>query len=183
MDSGPLSPSNIVGVIFFSICVGICVQFFKLAQKWRNLMIRWTFAENDFMCVKYEKPPNSWSLRRKILTLLTISCSMALIEHLLSNSEQKSKQIYIIRFCNLTIDDPVGFYIIHYQAFLINNLPFSYNNFVGVVVIYLNASYTFYWNFLDIFTILISIGLSDLFGRLNYRLERIKDLQLDEHTW
>jgi gustatory receptor len=146
-------------------------------------MIRWTFAENDFMCVKYEKPPNTWSLRRRILTLLTISCSMALIEHLLAVSDNVSKHNFVISFCNLTIDDPVGFFIMKNQAVFIKSLSFSYNNFVGVVVIYLNVSYTFYWNFLDIFTMLISIGLSDLFARLNYRLESVKKLPLDEITW
>lgn len=183
LDYGPLTPSNIVGIIFFGMCAIICVFFFGLARKWRILMMRWTHTEIDFMCMRYEKPSTFWSMRKKIRIFLLTACVMGLLEHLLSLTDNIVRHIFIINYCNLNMEYSFGFFVAKYQGFIVKNLPFKYNNFVGVIIVYLNVSYTFYWNFLDIFNILISLGLSDLFERFNYRLESLKSLQLDEIAW
>jgi gustatory receptor len=183
IKSGPLTPANIIRIIYFSTCVTISILFVKVAAQWKSFMVKWTQIEIEFLCSKYEKPPNEWSLRKRIAVFLTIAFLMAFLEHILSLSDQIYRFALEANYCNFTIEDQFGYFVQKYQEYVINNLPFSYNNFVGAIVVFLNYSYTFWWNFLDIFSILISIGLSDLFERFNHRLKGIKALQLDAGTW
>lgn len=54
---------------------------------------------------------------------------------------------------------------------------------IGFALEYLNFSYTFFWNFLDLLIILISIGIAYLFEKINWRLQNIKRLMVDESVW
>lgn len=183
MDMGPLKPSNMNGIIFFGTCAVISLLFMKIARKWRFLMMRWSSVEAEFLCEKYELPATRWKLKKKILVFLVISLILAFTEHFLSIVDGYNKLYFEISYCNITNYDPFEIFIKKYLGFVASRVPFGYNNFIGIIVEYLNISYTFYWNYLDIFTILISIGMSDLFERLNYRLESLKSLHVDEITW
>ena len=146
-------------------------------------MIRWLKIEVNFLCKKYELPVTRWTLKKQISVFLTISLILALCEHLLSIIDSVNNITFELQYCNVSNYNTFELFITRNFGFVTNNFPFSYNHLIGIMIEYLNVSYTFYWNFLDIFSILISIGISDLFERLNHRMERMKSMHIDEMTW
>jgi gustatory receptor len=180
---GPLTPANIIGIIFFSTCSIICILFLKIAKNFKNLIIQWSKIEFIFLSRNYELPPTRWKLKKKIKVFLIVSLSFALVEHLLALADSAYRISYKVKQCNITNFNTFELFITQQLSYVISNLPFNYNNYVGVVLEYLNISYTFYWNFLDIFLVLISIGLTDRFERLNFRLESFQFLRVNENTW
>lgn len=183
LDLGPLSPTNIIGTIFFGTCTIICILFFSISQKWRSLMMRWSNIEVKFFCKKYELPTTRWKLKKRILVFLIASLLIALFEHLLSLADKINNLSFEVTHCNITNYNFFELFIVKHFGFVTKNIPLSYSNFIGLIAEYLNVSFTFYWNFLDIFSILISIGVSDLFERLNHRMKSHKTVHIDETTW
>lgn len=183
LEVGPLSPVNIIRTIFYLVCAIICILFFRISQKWRSLNIRWSKIEINFLCKKYELPATRWTLKKRILVFLITSLILAFSEHLLSIIDSVNKIIFELQYCNATKYNILEIFVTRHFGFVTNNFPFSYNHLIGIMIEYFNVSYTFYWNFLDIFSIIISIGISDLFERLNHRLESLKSMHIDEMTW
>lgn len=50
----------------------------------------------------------------------------------------------------------------------------EYSLWLGCIGKFLNIVATFAWNFMDLFIILVSVGLTSLFERINEDLNRVK---------
>lgn len=150
-QAGPLSPSNIVGVLFFFNCAMICILLFRFSTKFGDVMQQWQKVENSLETTNSAENSSQqiWSIKRQITVCLVISLTSALIEHLLSLASLTRKVIYEIEVCNWTQHN-------FFRDFVTKHLYFAfsfieYNHFYGILAEYLNVSFTFYWSFLDIF--------------------------------
>lgn len=183
IDQGPLSAANVVGVIFFNICTIIAISFFRISMRFRYLMMAWFKIEQKFLTEKYAMPADRWKLRTKIsvFTFMFLCCSFS--EHFFYLCAETYKLTFEIRYCNITNFDPFDMFVKKHLKFVLDNAPFDYNTLVGVMAEYFNFSFTFYWNYLDLFIMLLSIGLSDLLQRITYRMECLQTVQLDENFW
>jgi gustatory receptor len=147
-------------------------------------MSHWVKVEMIFMCKKYEISicEHKWSLAKKISVCLWVSLLLALSEHLLYFTSEINKFHYEVTFCNKT-GHYVEKFIRKHLYFVLYNLPFSYNHLIGAIAEYLNFSYTFFWSYLDLFIILISIGMSDLYEKVFARMQHMEIRSIDEITW
>lgn len=182
-EAGPLTPANIVGVIFFSVCFTISLIFFGIAQKFKSLLMFWTKVERVFMHEKYEFDEKKWKLKKRLNVLMWTFLTGALLEHLFYLSAEIYKLNFEITYCNLTKTDPIKMFITKHLNFVINCIPISYNHAFGIVVEFFNFSLTFWWNYLDLFIVLVSIGLSELYDRITYRIKCMRTVPLKESVW
>lgn len=183
VDAGPLTAHNIVGVIFFSSCSIICIMFLRVAHNFKKLMVRWTDVELNFSSIDYQLPTKCWSLRKRLVITTVAYLTLSTFEHSLYLSTEIHKFLYDVNICKPKDIDMLEVFISRHLGFVVNNLPFKYNIYAGLFIEYLNFSYTFVWNFFDLFIILISIGIAFLFEKINSRVDNFKGLIVNENVW
>lgn len=182
-EKGPLTASNIVGIVFVSSCCIICTLFFKISQNFKVVMIKWMETEAYLTVADYPLSSRSRLLKKEILFCTFLYIFLATLEHALYQSSAIYKFYYDISVCKPLKIDVVEAYIKHELESMIIIWPFSYSHFIGILFEYSNLSFTFFWSFLDLFIILISIGISFLFEKLNERLYNYKGLLVNESVW
>lgn len=180
---GPLTASNIVGIIFFASCSLISMCFFKIAQNLRKILVQWTHTEAFLSTEDYPLPPNTWKLKKKIFfaTFFYLACSN--LEHFCYLMSEAVTLAYAFQFCKYSETNYVEIFIHRHLKFSFDNISLRYNHFIGFFLEYLNFSYTLYWSFLDLFIILISIGINFLYKKLHFRMVCMKGLLVNEKIW
>jgi gustatory receptor len=146
-------------------------------------MVKWIETESYFSYKDYPMPPESWILKKRIFFSTVLYLFVSTLEHVFYHLSEIYKYVYDVQMCKPEGINLVEAYVFRHLSFIIKHLPFSYNHFIGVGLEYLNFSYTFYWNFLDLFIILISIGMSFLFEKVNWRLQNYKGLLVNQDVW
>ena len=181
--AGPLSPSNIVGILFFANCSFICILFFKLSMKFGFIMERWSQVEKILEKSKFHEKliQSRWTLKRKVIVCSSVALISAAVEHSFSLAVSYQRGVYETNVCNWTRGNSFENYVTKHLSFMFNVI--SYNFITGVLAEYFNISFTFYWNFLDIFLMVISIGLSNNYELINERIRFYKDLVVQDEVW
>lgn len=144
------------------------------------LMINWMKTESLFSSDGYKLLRSKQSLNKQVLTVTIIYLTLSFLEHILFHASDMFRLYKVIENCNRTYTNVAEVYITRHLAFIFNNLPFGYNHILGAVLEYLKTSYTFYWNFLDLLIILLSIGIASLYEKINLRLQSLKGLISNE---
>lgn len=183
LRSGSLTASNIVGVIFFGNCSIISIFFFKLAMSFGKIIQRWSEVEKNLQISNSQEGVVStkWSLRKRVNVCLTVSLCLAAMEHSLSLSTAYQRGIYEKIACNWTVTDDFEFFVAEHLRFVFTFLEYGHPK--AIVAEFFNISFTFYWNFLDIFLMMISIGLSYNYEQINNRLNFFKERILQDDVW
>lgn len=145
-------------------------------------MMKWMKVEM-VLSKEHYKLSSATTLRRCLLIMTIIYSLLSLIEHLFSLSAEIFQVNMEIGICNRTDAHFPDVFIKKQFNFIVERLPFKYNNFLGFILEYLNFSYIFYWNFLDLLIILISMGLANLYEKINWRLEGFIGLLVNETVW
>lgn len=181
--SGPLTPSNIVGIIFFISCCTISILFFKLAMNFGKIMQRWSEVERSLEKTSFREAVIStrWSLRKRVNVCLTVSVIFAAVEHTLSLITAYTGMDYDRKFCNWTIKNEFEYFVTRQMYFTFT--VFEYDHFKAIIAEYLNISFTFFWSFLDIFIMIISMGLSYNYEKINNRLKFFKERVVQDEVW
>jgi gustatory receptor len=180
---GPLTASNIIGIIFFTSCSIVCIIFFRISQNLRDIFSEWSQTELVLSHESYTLPTNRWKLKRRILFSTVLYLTLSISEHILYLTSNIITFSYAVNFCKKFEQNHLEAFILRHLNFIFVNLPFNYNHILGFSIEYLNFSFTFFWNFLDLFIILISIGINYLYEKLNYRLESLRGLLVNEKVW
>lgn len=134
---------------------------------WRKLMILWREKEDRFLSTAYKFKGIKLSTKIRI-TAMIISV-LALFEHLffLTNSFYNCYQN--VKHNNWTVD-------VVFNYCLKNQFDYMFEEFVnykfayGILIEALNVSFTLGWNFMELFVMMISIGLVTRFNQVNKRL-------------
>lgn len=167
-----INARNAAGILFFSNSVSINILFLKLASEWKSIMIKWMNFETLFTSDRYKINPKSWSMSKQIKVFTILYLFFALVEHLLSVSTEFQKMLYRMNHCNKTINNHAEYIITNHLSHFFHNVP--YNHFYGITLEYFNVSTTMSWNFLDLFIVVISIGISTRYKQLNNRIKQFK---------
>lgn len=152
------------------------VCFAKLASKWPELMRSWEEVEKSLPSLNMSVTTKG-QLAYKIKMISSTVMVMSLCnedtkrplvfltnffsgEHLLSITAEFTKHTS----CR-SIEDPV-------KRLIIAQLPHvfsctNYNTTKGLIAKIINIIATFMWNYTDLFLMIISVGLSSLFNRIN----------------
>uniref|UniRef100_A0A1S4K3J8 Gustatory receptor n=2 Tax=Culex quinquefasciatus TaxID=7176 RepID=A0A1S4K3J8_CULQU len=171
-----LNAINVAEPIFFGICATSLVIFWQLAKQWQAIAVAWSRTERTF--VRYKS-----NLKGKIRFVAAALLLMALAEHLLFVANNVSYMLKEIDYCNWTIPDPAKFFFA--KTFTTTFHTFAYSLPIAIYNEYIIISMTFVWNFIDLFIMLISIGIAARFDQLRDRVfDRINSwTPTTEHFW
>ncbi|EDV45919.2 gustatory receptor 5a for trehalose [Drosophila erecta] len=148
-------------------------QFLNLAKLWPGLMRHWAAVEQRLpgynCCLQRARPARR--LKLVAFVLLTVS----LMEHLLSIIS-----VVYYDFCPRR-RNPVESYLHGTSAQLFEVFPYS--NWLAWLGKIQNVLLTFGWSYMDIFLMMLGIGLSEMMARLNRSLEQQVRQPMPEAYW
>ncbi|XP_058817461.1 gustatory receptor for sugar taste 64e-like [Topomyia yanbarensis] len=150
--------SKILSWMFFTVNLLITLGFTGLARNWSKLMVEW---ENTELSLP-QRPKLSASnsrLRRKAKIIMSTLMFSALFEHILA----KPAGLYRAYKCG--IKNLVEAHLMQAFPELFSFIP--YDIYLGFVCQVITSILTFYWNFIDLFLIVLSIGLRQNLRHVN----------------
>lgn len=165
--------SFLVGLIFFGNCSVICLLFMRLTYKWRHLIKIWSKSERVFLKNAYLMPASKWSLKKKMLYLTVIFLLGALLEHSMFFASALKNFSFKVNKCKANHED-------FFKAFTLDHLShlfilYDYRPWLACILEFMNTSFTFYWNFLDLYIMLISLCFAHRFQQINWRVEHFRE--------
>lgn len=140
---------------------------------------------------KFLRPPYHvrFKLSMKIRLTACIVLSLALLEHCLFLANSAYGQYVTIKNCNCTDELTLSYFLTHQFAFIFEKIPLNlpYGLFVEIY----NVGLTLSWNYMELFVMMVSIGLVARFNQINARISELdlkvrKDRDLDAahfHFW
>lgn len=160
----------IVGFVFFSYTTICTIVFFLIAVNWQQLMMVWKEKEQRFLSHPYK--PYGSKLSIKIRFTAAIVIVLAFTEHVLFVTTSAYNQYKVVKYCNWTIEEPLSYFLKNQFHFFFVQINFKLP--LGVFVEIMNVSFTFGWNYMEIFVMVVSLGLVTRFWQINYRLDALK---------
>ncbi|XP_026323936.1 gustatory receptor for sugar taste 64f-like [Hyposmocoma kahamanoa] len=167
-ETDSLLASN-TSVVFFSSNCLTGILFLRLARIWPKL--------SQFVAKTEAADPN---LDKTLVRNCNISCililSMAFLEHFLSDVSSIAIAIDCQPETNV------------YDAFIYQSFPWvwtfvPYSPVMGFLVIFINITCTFNWNFADVFVICVSLYLTSRLQQINYRINAVRGKQTPSSFW
>uniref|UniRef100_A0A1I8MLZ4 Gustatory receptor n=1 Tax=Musca domestica TaxID=7370 RepID=A0A1I8MLZ4_MUSDO len=172
--NAPITFNTIEPMIFRIAILIVCVSALNLARKWPELMVQWHSLEQQLP--EYSSQKEKRRMADKIRMVFFVGMMLSLAEHLLSVTQA----IYFAARCGAT-DDPVKNFLLIASDHLFYIFPYSY--LLGWYGKLLNVMSTFIWNYMDVFVMIMSIGLTYMFKRVNENLEKFKNKQMPAVFW
>uniref|UniRef100_A0A182LWX8 Gustatory receptor n=1 Tax=Anopheles culicifacies TaxID=139723 RepID=A0A182LWX8_9DIPT len=165
---------KMVTAFFYCYNLYAMYRFARLGQKWPALMVKWTRVDDSL-------PPQKDLFERAVLAYRIKLCSIIVMT--LSLSEHLLSIVAAVHYSNNcpAVHDP-------YEAFFKSNFAFvyyyfSYSTLRGFLTKFFNVICNFVWSYVDLFVIVISMGLSHSFRRINAYLFLHKREKMSEQFW
>uniref|UniRef100_A0A182JEB1 Gustatory receptor n=1 Tax=Anopheles atroparvus TaxID=41427 RepID=A0A182JEB1_ANOAO len=165
---------KMVTAFFYTYNLYAMFRFGQLAKRWPALMVKWTRIDQTLPPQKDEFERATLGYRIKLCSILVMTLSLS--EHLLSI-------VAAVHYSNNcpAVHDP-------YEAFFKSNFAFLYYYFRysalrGFLTKFFNVICNFMWSYVDLFVIVISMGLSHSFRRINAFLFQHKREKMTEQFW
>uniref|UniRef100_A0A1I8QER6 Gustatory receptor n=1 Tax=Stomoxys calcitrans TaxID=35570 RepID=A0A1I8QER6_STOCA len=169
-----LDVRNIEPLVFHITILFASIGFLRLASKWPKLMRSWQQVEKQLPAFR------SWQereeLAKRIKTVTFVLITVSLTEHLLSTISA----IHFANYCPAT-KDPIESYFLNVvsQIFFI----FDYSPWLAWLGKIQNVLMTFGWTYMDVFVLIIGIGLSSMLKRVGHHLESYVGQPMPESHW
>nr|QYF65461.1 gustatory receptor 4 [Pieris rapae] len=151
--------ARLSGSIFYGNGLLSMLITWKLARKWPSLSKVW--LELETKC-SLHFPPNA-KIRRRLLFVVGYTVFCAFVEHVLSMMSSTG--------LDCPLQEYFERYILSSHGFLITK--HEYNLWLAIPIFILSKQATVLWNFQDLIIILISMGLTSRYNRLNVFLRRL----------
>lgn len=74
--------------------------------------------------------------------------------------------------CNWHVESPIDYFLSKNFGFIFENVP--YNRYYAMSIYFFNLCLTLNWNYMDLFLMLISMGLATRFRQINTKLEEFR---------
>lgn len=181
-EAGPITPSNIIGIVFFLINFLICILFFQFSMQFGDLLVQWTATERRLDKCGFVENPKCWPMKKKLRVFLLVASVLALVEHLFSLADHYTKLNHRIEVCNSTSGSLMEDFITHHISYLYPSV-LTYNWFFGILSEYVNFTCTVYWNFASLFIIIVSIGLASNFDKINNKIKLYRVIITNDDDW
>ncbi|XP_070498930.1 gustatory receptor for sugar taste 64a-like [Chironomus tepperi] len=167
------------GIVFY--CVGICssLLYVRVAYKWNELLH--LYEDVDFIFCKSPYALSGWSLKTQIRFTIFMVIFFALCEHSLSWYSFLHDRYVQATICHWEIGSWV-FYITSLHLSHIYRL-FPVNTFSVLWAEYMNISFTFAWNYVDLFIMVMSLSIAMKFRMINERLEFFRGRVVTDTFW
>ncbi|GAB0095007.1 Gustatory receptor [Sergentomyia squamirostris] len=174
-----MTAKNFVGLAFYSCCIASYISFLCLSRKWAAIMHVWVEKENVFLNYPYQV--NRIPVVIHVRLIAFIFLSMALLEHALALGNSAYNIFAEASYCKYNIPDTSKYYFLQRFQFVFQVIPYNFP--LGLLLTWMNFCLTLSWNLMDIFTIMISLGLTKRFEQINDRLNLIKGKAVPESYW
>ncbi|XP_037906242.1 gustatory receptor for sugar taste 64a-like [Hermetia illucens] len=163
-----ITARNTVSLVFFTMSQLSYGLFLLLARKWPKMMAHWLDKESKFLHPPYTSSKDH--LKRDVKLTTVVIGLLAIFEHIMFQASTIYTFYIRVTQCQVESEDYIRLYYTEHYPHVFSALP--YNHVLAVMIQVLSFTSTFVWNFMDLFIILISIGLTKRFKQLNERLLR-----------
>ncbi|XP_061387474.1 gustatory receptor for sugar taste 61a [Musca vetustissima] len=190
-----LNPKNIIGIVFFFMCMTVFLNFLSIARGWPQLIMHWTRIDLIFLKPPYQPPKRS--LQKQLRTLTIVFCNYFLL-------------LFFFRYflVLMVLVENSLYYASHYYNFLMERLIchpedtrhsykeylitalmsdvftyFDYHIMVVICAFFINTAFTVTWNFMDFFIMAVSLGLATRFQQFADRIELMKGSYIPDALW
>ncbi|XP_059621801.1 gustatory receptor for sugar taste 64a-like [Phlebotomus argentipes] len=177
-----ITAKNFIAFGFYTTCFISYIFFLWLAMKWKDIMTFWVERENTFLKYPYKTARISVVTHLRFLGFFLLG--LALIEHSLAIANGAYNIMQEASFCQYnftTFSDKTAYFYLKYYSHIFTIIP--YNMPLALVLLWMNFSLTYAWNFIDIFTILVAVGVAKRFEQINNRLQLVKEKAVPEQYW
>ena len=130
------------------------------------------YKEKEERFLSHPYKPYGFKLSFKIRFTATIVIILAFAEHAFFVTNNAYNQYMTVTHCNWTIEKPLSYFLEYQFYFFFSKIKFNLP--LGLFVEFMNLSYTFGWNYMEIFVMIVSLGMLTRFWQINYRLDSLK---------
>ncbi|XP_017126641.1 gustatory receptor for sugar taste 61a [Drosophila elegans] len=175
-----LNAKNMVGLVFLIVGIINWLNFVGFARSWSHIMLPWSSLDILMLFPPYKRCKRS--LRSRVnLVVITVFC-FAIGDHVLYYASGYRSYSMHIKQCQ-TNHSRITFE--HYFEKEFSDIMFllPYNMFSVCYGFWLNGSFTFLWNFTDIFIVITSIGLAQRFQQFADRVLALEGRHVPDALW
>lgn len=157
-----------VGIVFYLYGFFGAIFLFRLSMHWSKVLETFDKAERTFQTRNYADS-SGHSLRRRIRLTSTVFLLLALLEHILFLVSFLYDRIMQIKMCKLVDHSSFDFIMTMHLHHVYMVFPLKAATMIWAE--YMSLSFAFVWSFIDLFIIIVSIGVASKFQKINRRLE------------
>lgn len=158
------------GITFYCIAIASCITFFRVAAKWNELLYVFEHVEAIFNKNCYTL--SGWSLRKQVNCATSLMMTFGAIEHLFSWYSFLYDRIVQAHVCKWEIGSWFFYIATLHLVQIYKFFPVAVLTVIWAE--YMNVSFTFTWNFIDLFIMIMSFSIASKFKMINERLEHFK---------
>lgn len=165
--------SSLTEIVFYGCNTYIVYLFGVLARKWPKLINEFETVEKSLPQFRNEYEKHA--LKHKIIKITILTMTIATLEHI------SSIFTYVYSAGCAKEEDKVRTFFLYSMSLLFQ--IFDYSLTIAIFIKIINLTCTFIWTYMDIFVILVSLGISSKFKQLNDHMFRTKGTQQPESYW
>lgn len=180
-ELGYIEAHSAVGFFFYTNSTLVAILFFKLNFEWQKLVNHWTDVEKCIFLTDKYRSGSEWSLRRRLYACTVVGLFAAFMEHTLFIAAGFRKVVNEAEVCGYENDIIAENFFHNFHEHIFSLIP--YNHFYGGTVAFLNMSLNFIWSFVDLFIVLVSVGISFRFEQINRRIEFCRGRIAPDWMW
>ncbi|XP_030372206.1 gustatory receptor for sugar taste 61a [Scaptodrosophila lebanonensis] len=171
---------NMVVLIFFTSNMITCLNFVSFARRWTRIIVPWTCLDIMMLFPPYVQ--SKYTLRYKLRILGFCLGCLALVEHCLFYASRYYNYRMHILHCR-----PIGT-----QASFDSFMHTEFGDIFGVVhfkifyvlfTLIFTGCFNFIWNFMDLFIMMISLGLAQRFQQFGARVSALMGRYVPDALW
>ncbi|EDV39559.1 uncharacterized protein Dana_GF24412 [Drosophila ananassae] len=179
LNSG-LNAKNMICIVFLFVGITNWLNITGFARSWPQIMMPWSSLDILMLFSPYK--PCKRSLRFQINGIVIFVGSLAVVDHVLYYASGYCSYRWHIWNCHSNETRlAFGYYLEKEFSDIFVLMP--YNLFSLCYGFWLNGAFTFIWNFIDIFIVLVSIGLAQRFQQLAKRVLALKGRLVPDALW
>ncbi|XP_050350257.1 gustatory receptor for sugar taste 64a-like isoform X2 [Nymphalis io] len=144
--------ARLSGLIFYGNALLSLILSWRFVKKWKILSIDWLRSETG----EINFPPDT-TIRKRVMIVITFVALFAIAEHTFS--------IISATGLDCPADEFFERYILSSHGFLLKT--YEYTLWLAIPIFIMSKSATILWNFQDLIIILISMGLTSRYYRMN----------------
>jgi gustatory receptor len=144
------------------------VVFLLIARDWPDLMTFWSKMEQRFLAYPYQEKPFKLNIRATAVVVIVLG----FIGYVIFVSTVAYSQMKYAEIQNRTVESPLKHYLLFNYPYIFVNVPYSLP--LGLFIEISTIPLIFIWNYMELFVMMICIGLVARFHQINERLDGIR---------
>lgn len=145
-------------------------MFLNIATSWPALMKLWGEKEKSFLQYPYRK--HGLKLSSKIRITAVVAIWLTFLNQILVKTNDGYNHYHKVKNCNWTVDAMLINFLEYRNAHFF--LGFSFNFLLGIFIEIMNFFLFFGWAIMELFLMIVSLGLETRFQQINDRLDALK---------